>query len=214
MTAFYNNFSVKGITSDQPGQFFCKLFIIVISLAITLAYPFCLAYAEGSKKDSNKSSKVGQLDLSTKESIKITADHLEFNNKEQYAEFSGNVKAVQGNVIITANIIKVFLQDINKQDKSTSTDRIKEIQAKGNVEIKIDNKVAVTEFAVYKPRYKILILNGPQSKIISDKDFISGNKITFYQESGKIKVESGKQNRVEAIIHSNGDGLNYKSASE
>ena len=201
---------MKGITSDLPGQYFCKLFVIAISLAITLAYPFCLAYAEGSKK----SSKVDQLDLSTKKSIKITADHLEFNNKEQYAEFSGNVKAIQGNVIITANIIKVFLQDINKQSKSTSTDRIKEIQAKGNVEIKIDNRVAVTEFAVYKPRYKILILNGPQSKIVSGKDFISGNKITFYQDSGKIKVERGEHKRVEAKIHSNGDGLNYKSASD
>jgi len=196
---------MKWKKTDQSGQYFCMLFVIIISLAITLAYPFSLAYAEDFKKNPKKGSK---------ESIKIIADHLEFNNIEQYAEFSGNVKAVQGDVIITANIIKVFLQDINKQNKSTSTDRIKEIHARGNVEIKIDNRVAVTELAVYKPRYKILILNGPGSKIISDKDFISGNKITFYQDSGKIKVERGEHKRVEAVIHSNGDGLNFKSASE
>jgi lipopolysaccharide export system protein LptA len=136
--------------------------------------------------------------------IHITSDKLISYNKGGYAEFIGNVTATQKETVITADRIKViFKKDIaNTGSLSVNEESISEIIANGNVKIKIDNRVAVTQQAVYNTQTKVLVLTGDGSSITSGKNTISGEKITFYRADGRLNVESGSKKRVDAVFYS------------
>lgn len=136
--------------------------------------------------------------------IHITADRLISDKNAGYAEFIGNVKAVQEETVITADRLKIFFKKNldNKDPISVNEESIHEIVAKGDVKIKFDNRLAVTEQAVYNTDTMVLVLTGDNSKIISENDSISGEKITLYRTDGRINVESGNKKQVEAVFYS------------
>ena len=147
--------------------------------------------------------------LSEDRKIHIIADKLISDNEHDYAEFIGNVRATQQDTVITADRLKIFLKK-NPENKGASevgTESIDKIIASGNVKINFDNKVAVTRQAVYNTETEVLVLLGDDSKIISGKDSISGEKITLYRTTGGITVESSKDKRVEAVLYSGEKGL-------
>ncbi len=141
--------------------------------------------------------------------IHITSDKLISDNKVGYAEFIGHVKAIQGDTVITSDRLKIFFKKniANKGPLSVSEESIHKIVAKGNVEIKFDNRVATAQEAVYNTETMVLVLSGNNSKIISENDSISGEKITFYRIDGRINVESGNKKRVEAVFYSGQKGI-------
>jgi lipopolysaccharide export system protein LptA len=141
--------------------------------------------------------------------IHITSDKLIADKKAGYAEFIGHVKATQEESVITSDSLKIFYKK-NIADKgalSVSGESIHKIVAKGNVEIKFDNRVATAQEAVYNTETMVLVLSGNNSKIISENDSISGEKITFYRIDGRINVESGNKKRVEAVFYSGQKGI-------
>jgi lipopolysaccharide export system protein LptA len=142
-------------------------------------------------------------------SIHITSDRLITDNNAGYAEFIGNVKAIQDGTVITSDRLKVFYKK-NIADKgplSVNEESIHKIIAKGNVEIKFDNRVATAQQAVYNTETMVLVLSGGDAKVISGNDSISGEKITLYRTDGRISVESGNKKRVEAVFHSGQKGM-------
>ena len=163
-----------------------------------------MAYADDtSGKPKNKSPEGNDG------AIHITSDKLISDNKAGYAEFIGNVKAIQDGTVITSDRLKIFFKKniANKGSLSVNEESIHKIVAKGTVEIKFDNKVATAQQAVYNTETKVLVLSGNNSKIISEKDSISGEKITFYRIDGRINVESGNKERVEAVFYSGQKGI-------
>ena len=168
----------------------------IFSLALCTTVHF--AYAQDTQQNQKK------IDTEKNDVIHVTSDKLISYNKAGYAEFIGNVKATQKNTVITADSLKVIFKK-NIADKgplAVNEGTIHEIIAKGNVKIKIDNRVAVTQQAVYNTATMVLVLTGEGSKITSGKDSISGEKITFYRADGRVNVESGNKNRVEAVFYS------------
>ncbi len=147
--------------------------------------------------------------LSEDRKIHITADKLISDNEHDYAEFIGNVRATQQDTVITADRLKIFIKKNpdNKGARGVGTESIDKIIASGNVKINFDNRVAVTRQAVYNTETEVLVLSGDDSRIISGKDSISGEKITLYRATGRITVESGKEKRVEAVLYSGEKGL-------
>ena len=141
--------------------------------------------------------------------IHITADRLIAEGNSNNAEFIGNVRAVQETTVITSNKLKIFYKKDSSgiENNSKGEESIKEIIATGNVKILFDDKTAETEQAVYTAETRILVLNGPNSKITSGKNTISGSKITFFRDDGRINVEGGGKNRVEAFFESEGKSL-------
>jgi lipopolysaccharide export system protein LptA len=146
--------------------------------------------------------------LQTREPIRITADKLVADNQKKSAQFSGNVKAVQGDTVITSDQLTLFYSSQGDRSPSDSASTIERIKASGHVRIEFDNRVAVSNQADYSVVERKLVLSGPESKIISGKDVISGSKITFYRDKGNVALEGDEKNRVKAIIHSNQRGLN------
>lgn len=158
----------------------------------------------------DKSPDIQTQNSKKNEKIHITSDNLVSNNTDDYYEFFGNVRATQGETVITGDSLKIYYKkdlDTNK-NLIADEDSIKKIVVNGNVKIIFDNKIAITQNAVYITETMILILSGPDSKIMSGKDSIAGEKITLYRADGHITVESGKENRVEAMFYSEQGALN------
>ena len=143
------------------------------------------------------------------EKIHVVADMLTSDSETRFAEFSGNVRATQGNTVITSDRLKIFYSESLAESKNLSADEgaVKRIVATGNVRISFDNRIATAQEAVYTSESKILVLSGPQSKITSGSDSITGEKITYNRSDGRITVESGRDSRVEAVFHSGGGGI-------
>jgi len=168
---------------------------------------FCLLFFIGGVAFAgDKSGNNADTDLSKK--ISVVADSLVSDPRENNAEFIGNVKVVQGETTITSDRLKIYFSKKTADTSGADEGSLEKIIATGNVKIKFDNRVAVSEKAVYITMDKILILTGPNASI-SDKDnSISGEKITLYRNEGKIKVEGGLKNRVKAVILPGNAGLN------
>jgi lipopolysaccharide export system protein LptA len=144
-----------------------------------------------------------------KEKIHIVADLLTSDSEARVAEFIGNVRATQGDTVITSDRLKIFYSESLADSKNPSVGEgaIKRMIATGNVKISFDNRVATAQEAVYNSESKILVLSGPHSKITSGTDSITGEKITYNRSDGRITVESGRDSRVEAVFHSGGGGI-------
>ncbi len=162
-----------------------------------------MAYANDTPRNPKKKSSGGNG------AIHITSDKLISDNKAGYAEFIGNVKATQDDTVITSDRLKIYYKKniANKGPLSVSEESIHKIVAKGNVEIKFDNRVATAQQAIYNTETMVLVLSGNNSKIISKNESISGEKITFYRIDGRINVESGNKKRVEAVFYSGQKGI-------
>ena len=141
--------------------------------------------------------------------IHITSDKLISDSKAMYAEFVGNVRAVQETNVLTADRLKIFYKkDFNNTKiENTGEESIEKIVANGNVTIKFDNKVAVTEKAEYITETGVFVLTGVNSKVTSGKNFIAGEKITLYRANDRITVESSGEKRVQAEFFAGEEGI-------
>ncbi len=142
--------------------------------------------------------------------IHVTSDRLYSDSKTRWAEFVGNVRASQGNTVITADRLKIYYKSAlsTAASKGPGEESIQRLESSGNVVIRFDNRVAKADKAVYITDSRILILTGPNASITSGKNTISGEKITFYRKDGRIRVEGGKKGRVEAFFYQKEKGLN------
>jgi len=136
--------------------------------------------------------------------IRITADRLVGSYDRNYAEFTGTVEAVYGNFIIKSDSLKIYnKRDPGKKERpKASEESIDKIIANGNVKIWADGKVATTQQAIYTTDTMVLVLTGENSTVTSDKNYISGSKITINRSKNTVKVESSVENRVKALFYS------------
>ncbi len=165
------------------------LYIFVVTLFFTGTFSFGSVFASDTKKkDSN---------------IRITADNLNIKNKENFAEFSGNVEAVENDFSINSNKLKIYYKgDAKNSAEKAGGESIDKIIAHGDVLIKMNGKTAFAKSAQYTTNNQILILTGENVKVISEKNSITGTKIVLDRISGNIKVEGESTNRVKAIFYS------------
>ena len=136
--------------------------------------------------------------------IQIKADTLVAYNEASYAEFTGSVMANQGTTQITSDKLKVFYSKTSdsKGIKSSGDESIKKVTASGNVVIHFENRTAYTSQAEYTPATKVIVLSGPNSKVTSGENYVSGEKITLYINEDRVVVERSKENQVEAVFYS------------
>lgn len=136
--------------------------------------------------------------------IQIKADNLVAYNEASYAEFSGNVSAVQGTTHITSDKLKIYYSKAieNPGKKDTGEESIKKVVASGNVTIRSENRTARTSMAEYTPASKVIVLSGAGSTVTSGNNYVSGEKITFYVNEDRVIVERGKEKQVEAVFYS------------
>lgn len=143
-----------------------------------------------------------------KEPIRITADKLVTDDKAHSAEFSGNVTAIQGDTTVTAQRLILYYGSPAPGQAEAGLNSIERMEASGHVHIRFDNRLAVSEQAVYTTSDRKLVLTGPGSQVTSGQNVVTGSKITFNRNDGSVVIEGDRKNQVEAEIHSDQRGLN------
>lgn len=120
------------------------------------------------------------------------------------AEFKGNVRVVQKNLIITADGIKIlFHADITVENSGAMDESaFKQIVARGHVTLIFDNKTALADQAVYHTEKQVLVLSGENTKVMMGENSITGTRITLYRADGRIEVEGNGKTRVEGVFFS------------
>ena len=138
------------------------------------------------------------------EQIQIVADKLITNNAEKFAEFEGDVRASQGNMVITSERLRIYYKDDHpdrNEDQTGSQELIKRVVASGNVVVTSEKYKAETDRVEYDLDTLVLVLIGENSTVTSGKNILSGSKITVNRKTGQIKVDSSPQKRVKAVFY-------------
>jgi lipopolysaccharide export system protein LptA len=139
--------------------------------------------------------------------ILIKADQLISNNEEKWAEFIGNVKVTQADMVIDSDKLRIYYQGelLDTEEKSNEKqDTLKKIVATGNVHIKTSKYTAETDKVEYDAGSMTITMIGDNSKVVSGKNSIAGSKIILYRKDNRIKVLGNKKKRVEATFFSGG----------
>ena len=139
--------------------------------------------------------------------IRITADKLITDTQNKTAEFIGNVLTSQGDTTITSDRLKVYYREGSETEGTAGMDAIVRIVAEGTVKMVLEDQIAYTEHAEYIADKRIVVLTGPNSKIVSGNNSISGQKITLYRDDGRIHVAGTTEKPVEAFFYSDENGL-------
>ena len=147
--------------------------------------------------------------------IHITADSMTSERDRAFVTFTGNAQAKGEDIVIKANSIDVFFytkdekksraknedQQIDQDDNQSVNENIREIVATGNVIFTSEEHRASADRAVYTTKSERLVLTGDAPRVTTGKSYVTGKKITLFQKNGKVIVESGKDQRVEALFN-------------
>jgi lipopolysaccharide export system protein LptA len=185
---------VKAFRSRHPVKY-RPLWIRVTLLTITTMF---LSYSGFAEESHQK-----KIAHQPPEQIQIVADKLITNNTEKFAEFVGDVRASQGNLVITSERLRIYYRDDpdRNKDQTGSQESIKRVVANGNVQVSTERYKAQTDQAEYDLDTQVFVLIGENSTVTSGKNILTGSKITVYRKNGQIKVESSPQKRVKAVFY-------------
>jgi lipopolysaccharide export system protein LptA len=92
--------------------------------------------------------------------IEITADSLEVMQNQQVATFLGNVDAVQGDLVLTSDQLRVHYRGGGESEPGVTAGSIRRIEAMGNVFMSSPEETAQGEFGVYDVDGALLTLEG------------------------------------------------------
>ncbi len=133
--------------------------------------------------------------------VSILSDSLVLEHRENWAEFSGNVRAVQGKTEVRAGRMRVlYLADGQKTgEKARPDEALDKIEAWDNVRITDKDFSARADHAVYDGATRNLVLMGEPAVMNSGENTVAGGRITVNAE-GRVTVEGVKGAPVEATF--------------
>ncbi|MEM7021876.1 MAG: LptA/OstA family protein [Pseudomonadota bacterium] len=118
--------------------------------------------------------------------IEITADSLEVLQEEQIATFVGNVDAVQGDLVLTSDQLRVHYR-ASEEGEALGASSIRRIEATGNVFISSPEETAQGEFGVYDVDGALLTLEG-SVVLTRDDNVVRGARLEVDLETGRSQM--------------------------
>ncbi|MEA2085261.1 MAG: lipopolysaccharide transport periplasmic protein LptA [Thermodesulfobacteriota bacterium] len=141
--------------------------------------------------------------------IHIEADRMESNSSKNIVEFTGNVEAKQGDLVINADKMTVYYQKSNAKKKSSSANsqKIKKIIADSNVTIARGELSAAGDRAEFSASNNKVTLIG-NTRVWQDNNLVTGNMIEIDLDTGTSIVERSKNKgeRVKGIFYPGSGG--------
>lgn len=185
---------MKAFRSNCPRKY--RLFWIRVSL---FTFTTLVLSSSGFAGDLPQKKSTDQAD----EQIQIVADKLITNSAEKFAEFVGDVRASQGNLVINSERLRIYYRDDPDRDKNQigGQESIKQIIASGNVHLSFEEYKAKADQAEYDLDTQVIVLTGENSTITSGKNILTGSKINVDRKNGQIKVEGIPHKRVKAVFY-------------
>ena len=142
--------------------------------ALALASLSTLAPAQGLRHDTSLP-------------IEITADQLEVQQQEQLATFTGNVDAVQGDLVLSADRLRVYYYGEGQEAPAGASSSIRRIEAEGNVFVSSPQETAQGAAGVYDVASNQLSLEG-SVVLTQDDNVIRGDRLEVDLVSGRSRV--------------------------
>lgn len=129
------------------------------------------------------------LDHDSGQPIEISADSLEVEQDTQIATFAGNVDAVQGDLVLSADKLRVHYE--GKESSvglaAGSGNKIRRIEAEGGVIIASPEETAEGSQGTYDVRGKIVVLEG-SVVLTRGENVVRGERLVMDLVSGKSRI--------------------------
>jgi lipopolysaccharide export system protein LptA len=121
--------------------------------------------------------------------IEITADTLEVLRNEQIATFTGNVDAVQGDMVLSADLLRVYYgdDDVAEAPGPAGANSIRRIEAEGNVFLSSPRETAQGDAGVYDVAANQLTMEGAVV-LTQDDNVVRGQRLEVDLVSGRSRV--------------------------
>jgi lipopolysaccharide export system protein LptA len=143
--------------------------IVVAALAVDAA-----AHAQSLRHDTNLP-------------IEITADSLEVMQDQRIATFRGNVDAVQGDMVLSADELRVHYRDGDDAPEPADAGAIRRIEAEGNVFLSSPRETAQGATGVYDVATNHVTIEGAVV-LTRDDNVIRGQRLEVDLASGRSQV--------------------------
>lgn len=138
--------------------------------------PVNYIYSEEPAPEENVKSKI-------KGPVIIKSDRLTADNKNNTALFEGSVVANTPDIIMYSDRMLVYYEQ--------KRGNIKKIESEGNVKVIKDNKVIISQKAVYyADGEKVVFTGNPQA--IEGDNVVKGEVMTYFIDEDRYYVERGK----------------------
>jgi len=118
-----------------------------------------------------------------REPIVITSSHMEADKLGDQVTFTGEVTLKKEGMTLYADSMVVFYDAPSKG--------IREIEARGNVVVRKEGRVALSNKASYYSREEKIVLTG-DARIIENENQLGGERITLFMRDDRSIVEGGK----------------------
>lgn len=138
--------------------------------------------------------------------IHIEADRMISQEQDNSVVFIGNVDARQGDITIRSEEMTVYYTQDDKNKGKSSSNQVKRLICKKNVEITQDDWLGTGNRMDYLAKDRKVILTG-NAKAWQGQNMVSGKTITYYLDEKRSIVEqdTSKKERVSAVIHPESD---------
>jgi lipopolysaccharide export system protein LptA len=119
--------------------------------------------------------------------IEITADQLEVAQNQKLATFTGNVDAVQGELVLSADRLRVYYYGQGQEAPAGASSSIRRIEADGNVFVSSPSETAQGTAGVYDVESNQLSLDG-SVVLTQDDNVIRGERLEIDLVTGESRV--------------------------
>jgi lipopolysaccharide export system protein LptA len=155
----------------------------------------------------------------SKEPITITSDTLEYEYKDGVIVYRGDVLAVQGEVKIKSNELRITLAKTDDGKKKNgdnavgalddaSASKLQSVVATGSVRIDQGTRWAVGGKATFDQSNRTLVLT--ENPVMHDgPNEVAGDRVVVYLDENRSVVEGGRK-RVKAVLFPGKDGKDGK----
>jgi len=126
--------------------------------------------------------------------IEIDADQLVVERTDGSAEFSGNVRVVQGDMRLASDRLTVQYDEAQKDNQDGG---VTEIKAKGKVTIVYGADTATGNEAIYDVPAKKVRLNGNVT-LVRGENVLRGDGLVFDLVTGNASLTASSKQRVRA----------------
>ncbi|MDH5774171.1 MAG: hypothetical protein OEZ57_04580 [Nitrospirota bacterium] len=143
---------------------------------------------------------------SQKTATVITSETMTASSQKNQAIFRGNVKMVQGNLVVHSDIMTVYFKEkgsptspqVGVSSSPQSKKEIRFIKAEGNVKIFQGESRATCQYAIFdKLAEKVVLRGSPVAWQAGTR--ISGPKMTMYLKENRSVVEGGTRVTIEEM---------------
>ena len=152
--------------------------------------------------------------------IAITADNLEVQQNQQVATFTGKVEAVQGDMRLKADTLKVFYRQGGGQNgpapqrpgqaarpaqpaatpDTVGGNSISRIEAYGNVFVSSPEETGTGEKGVYDVDKRTVVLEGASVVLTRGQSVLKGQRMTMNLDTGQSVMQVAPGQRVQGLF--------------